>query len=225
MTKLIGDIEKGLEGITYQLKKPTVLNDIGPKTVFAKKKTALQLKPGKKIPSEIQTKANELITKFIEEEIYQFDNILSAIRQSFGESILNKIFPALKSGYTAYLSNADDAELEKMDSFDYVRKYELPATKAEIEEVKKIFATPKGQKPEIIVGKPGGTPEGGFKKEETISVDRKFIQRVREEIRAGNVLTKTQLEKIAKEFDITYPEHSQRASGISDSCGSKKDYQ
>lgn len=68
-----------------------------------------------------------------------------------------------------------DEKSAKMDSFEDVKKYTLEE-------------------------KPEAKPEAG----ET-GVSRPFIQRVREEIRKGNVLTKTQLEKIGKEFGITDP--------------------
>ena len=137
---------------------------------------SFQLKPGKKIPSEIQTKSNELVAKFIDKNVFKFNDIVSAVQKAFGDETLTKIFPALKAGYTAYLTNASDEETGKMDDFNTIKKSNIEdfITKTE-------------------------------KKQESVLVSRPFIQAVRAKIRSGEVLTKTQLEKLAKEYDITDP--------------------
>lgn len=86
---------------------------------------SFQLKPGQKIPPETQTKSNELILKFIDKGVTKFDDIVKAIRKEFGKETLRRILSAIKSGYTAYLANATDAELKTMDSFEYVRSYKI----------------------------------------------------------------------------------------------------
>lgn len=225
-----------------------------------------QLKPGQKIPSDIQTKANELIGKFVEKGIIKFDAVIKAVDQAFGRQTLERIFPALKSGYTAYLTNADDAEASKMDSFDYVKKYQLeklnPPEEQKTDKMPEpesiplsafsdsmkrgyraiqefIYGNPQIKTAEVLLNdhwrqiikkevydKTNHLPENslilrawndykstkkqtdeeilGTEKSEA-GVSRPFIQRIREEIRSGNGLTKTQLEKIAKEFDLTDP--------------------
>lgn len=81
-----------------------------------------QLKPGKKIPAQIQTLANDLVNKFIDKKIVKIKDILDTVKAKYGDETLSKLFPALKAGYSAYLMNADEMELKGMDSFDDVRK-------------------------------------------------------------------------------------------------------
>lgn len=140
---------------------------------------SFQLKPGQKIPADIQTKANELIGRFVEKDITKFDEIIKIVEDKFGQKTLERIFPALKAGYTAYLTNAPEDIIQKMDTFDYVRNYSLekPAEESDEEEKPGMFNT--------------------FPRP-----NEHFIQRIREEIRAGNILNKTQLENIAKEYEI-----------------------
>jgi len=224
MDALINDID-------FQLKKPKTTDykkDIGFKTVTSKQKPTYQLKPGEKIPADKQLKAIELVGKFIEKELYPFDNIVQAVRQKYGDERTERLLPALKSGYSAYLSNATDAETEKMDSFDYVKKYALEETKPEKKnrttirpvlatEVRNLLIDVNKMTPAQADYKLKGTDietleiwkkeltERGKGETGTTLISRPFIQRVREEIRNGNQLTKTQLEKIAKEYDITDP--------------------
>jgi hypothetical protein len=224
MKNIIKDIEKGLEGITFQLKKPQqpeFKKDIGPKAVLGKKKPSFQLKPGEKIPSDVQTKANDLIGKFIDKEVYRFKDIVEATGNAFGEETLQRIFPALKAGYTAYLTNATDAETKEMDSFDIVKKFTLESPEGKEydslrKEVKQLLIDVNEMTPAQADYKLRGTNAAtmaGWKKELTeraeakgeTGISRPFIQRVREEIRSGNQLNKTQLEKIANEFGITDP--------------------
>ena len=76
-----------------------------------------------KIPVDIQSKADILVKRFIEKKIYPFNDIVWAIRKGFDEDTAENILPAIKMSYYAYLSDATDAELEKMSSVDFVKSF------------------------------------------------------------------------------------------------------
>jgi len=226
--KLVGEVGVSSEdAITNKyLKKPTA-KEIEKVEKKAGKyyKPLFQLKPGERISPEKQLKAIQLVEKFIGKEVYEFNNMVFAVEQAFGRETIEKLLPALKAGYTAYLSNVSNEVYDKMDKPDYVRKFTLdkPEGKVPIEgrpalhtEVRQLLIDVNKMTPAQADYKLKGTDiktleiwkkeltERAEAKGET-GISRPFIQRVREEIRAGNVLTKTQLENIAKEFDITDP--------------------
>ncbi len=203
-TSIIDDEMVGLINDLLAEEKPeTDKGEEGEGTAPEDKKS-FQLKPGEKISPEKQLKAIQLIEKFIGKEVYAFENIVSSIEKAFGEEITERLIPALKAGYTAYLSNATEDETSKMDAFDYVKKYKYTVSKEnKLTDENKPTAE--------------GEPTKAEQNQEEIKnifISRPFINRIREEIRAGNALTKTQLEKIAKEYGINDPLHAKEQAEL-----------
>jgi len=144
-------------------KQAKVQDDIDDLEARILKKLGGQLTAG--LDPEVLMMSTQLIGKYIQREVYKLKDILNEVYAKYGKENFEKFFPALKTGYNAYVTNEEDEDiLGKMDDMADVKGLKLEQyysdTKKNLTDEKNVSNLGKGDQKNETENNTGTGTEG-----------------------------------------------------------------